>query len=346
MSETILYDQPGSDPTVISPAGRALCDKVPFIDMHTHAGRRGGYDAIELAVIDSMRPSGVAVAVMAAIPDTPVVKRRDTGLRSPYCFREPEAGECMAATEKHLQRIEALFAGGKAFRITEPEHVAACMAQPLPGAVLAIEGCDFLEGDLGRLDWAASRGVRSIQPVHYRINELGDIQTEPPRHGGLTAFGRAAVQRMDDLGILLDVSHATEATARGVAEASRNPILCTHSNLQDEPGHPRFISPDYARMVAATGGVIGAWAAAFQGRGLAGMIEHMFRLIDCVGIDHVGIGTDMGAGAAEAIMPDFRRYPALATALLDRGLGETEAAKVLGGNWLRCFTAVRARRKA
>jgi len=346
MSGIILYDQPGDDPTVISEAGRAFCASVPFVDMHTHAGRVGDYRDIDLGVIGSMRPSGVCAAVMAAIADAPVLKRRETGLRSPYAAREPAPGECLAATTRHLDRIDALVEGGHAFRISEPGDIDACMAQGLAGAVAAIEGCDFIEGDLGRLDWAHARGVRSIQPVHYRVNELADIQTEAPVHGGLTAFGALAVRRMNDLGILVDMAHATEDAVRAVAAVTRAPILCTHANLQDDPPHPRFISAEYARMVAGTGGVVGAWAAAFQGRGLAGLITHMFRLIDCVGIDHVGIGTDMGAGAAQAILPDFTRYPALATALFERGLGEDEAAKVLGGNWLRCFAAARAARRS
>jgi membrane dipeptidase len=71
------------------------------------------------------------------------------------------------------------------------------------------------------------------------------------------------------------------------------------------------------------------------------MIRHLFRLIDTVGIDHVGIGTDLPAGAAQAEMPDFTRHHEIATALRDRGLTADEVAKVCAGNWLRVFRAVR-----
>jgi membrane dipeptidase len=131
----------------------------------------------------------------------------------------------------------------------------------------------------------------------------------------------------------------------GVAAATSKPILCTHANLK-EPGHPdgdhpRYLSPDYARMVVDTGGVIGAWIAVLWQEKLSGMIRQMFRLIDAVGIDHVGIGTDLPAGAAKAEMPDFSRHAEIADALRARGMSEDEVTKVCAGNWLRVFRAVR-----
>ena len=215
-----------------------------------------------------------------------------------------------------------------------------------PALVLAVEGCDFLEGDLDRLDALEARGVRSIQLTHYLVNETGDIQTAPPVHGGLTRFGAEAVRRMNRLGIIVDVAHCSEATVAGVVDAATKPILCTHANLK-EPGHPdgdhpRYLSPDYARMVAATGGVIGAWIAVLWEEKLPGMIRHLFRLIDAVGIDHVGIGSDLPAGAAKLEMPDFSRHAEVATALRNRGMTEDEVTKVCSGNWLRVIQAVRS----
>ncbi len=94
-------------------------------------------------------------------------------------------------------------------------------------------------------------------------------------------------------------------------------------------------SPEYARMVAETDGVIPAPGSPCCGKKkLPGMIRPLFRLIDAVGVDHVGIGTDLPAGAAKAEMPDFTRHAAAAAALRDRGMSETEVAKVCSGNWL------------
>ena len=150
---------------------------------------------------------------------------------------------------------------------------------------------------------------------------------------------------MNQIGVIVDVAHCSEDTVRGVVAAASKPILCTHANLL-EPGvpdgeHPRFISREYAKMVVDTGGVIGAWLSTLSREKVPGMIRHMFRAIDAVGIDHVGIGTDMPAGVARTEMPDFSRHHELEDALRERGMTAAEVEKVCSGNWLRVFRTVR-----
>jgi membrane dipeptidase len=307
-----------------------------IIDMHTHAGRPRRTGEVDRAVLATMRAGGVAAAVVAAIADIPVI-RRDPDTKRLVKIRDPEPGECLEATNGYLDS----FSNAGMRVALEPEDIRAGD----PSLVLAIEGCDFLDGDLDRLNAMEARGVRSIQLTHYLVNETGDIQTAPPVHGGLTKFGAEVVRRMNRLGVILDVAHCSEDTVRGVVGAASKPILCTHANLL-EPGvpdgeHPRFISLEYAKMVAETGGVIGAWLSTLTREKVPGMIRHMFRAIDAVGIDHVGIGTDMPAGVARTEMPDFSRHPELAQALRDRGMTAAEVEKVCSGNWLRVFRAVR-----
>ena len=308
-----------------------------IIDMHTHAGRPRRTGDVDRAVLATMRAAGVSAAVVSAIGDIPMI-RRDPVTRRLERFRDPEPGECLEAVEGYLTSFEQSG--------TRIARDAAEIRAGDPALVLAIEGCDFLEGDLDRLDAMERRGVRSVQLTHYLVNETGDIQTAEPVHGGLTPFGADVVRRMNGIGVIVDVAHCSEATVRGVAAVATRPFLCSHANLK-EPGcpggdHPRFISPDYARMVVESGGVVGAWIAVLVEEKLPGMIRHMFRMIDALGIDHVGIGTDMPAGVARTEMPDFRRHPDIATALRDRGLDKEEVEKVCSGNWLRVLRAVRA----
>jgi membrane dipeptidase len=307
-----------------------------IIDMHTHAGRPKRSGPVDRAVLETMRAGRVGAAVVSAIADMPVIAR-NPATRALELVREPEPGECLEYTREHLGVYEAT--GVRIAR--EPNEITA----EDPSIVLAIEGCDFLDGDLDRLNEMAARGVRSIQLTHYRINETGDIQTSPPRHHGLTRFGADVVRRMNRLGIMIDVAHCSEATAAGVSAATSRPILCSHANLA-EPGapggdHPRFLSPGYARLVAGTGGVIGAWIAVLWEEKFEGMIRHLFRLVDAVGIDHVGIGTDMPAGVGQTEMPDFTRHAEIEQRLIARGMNAEEVAKVCSGNWLRVFAAVR-----
>jgi len=308
-----------------------------IIDMHTHAGRPRRTGAVDRAVLATMAPGGVAAAVVSAIGDIAMIRRNPETKRLEK-VRDANPGECLAEVENYLASFEA-----SGMRIARgPDDIRAND----PSLVLAVEGCDFLEGDLDRLDRMAARGVRSIQLTHYLVNETGDIQTEPPVHGGLTAFGAESVRRMNRLGIIVDVAHCSEATVKGVVAATSRPILCSHANLK-EPGHPdgdhpRYLSPEYARLVVETGGVIGAWIAVLWQEKLPGMIRHLFRLIDAVGVDHVGIGTDLPAGAAKQELPDFSRHREIVAAMRARGMSEQDIAKVCSGNWLRVFRAVRA----
>lgn len=308
-----------------------------IIDMHTHAGRPRRSGPVDETVLATMAPGGIGAAVVSAIADLPMIRRNPQTKRLEK-FRDPDPGESLQAVDDYLSSFEAT-----GLRIArEPHEIRAGD----PALVLAVEGCDFLEGNLDRLDLLERRGVRSVQLTHYLVNETGDIQTAPPVHGGLTAFGADTVRRMNRLGIIVDVAHCSEDTVKGVVAATTRPILCTHANLK-EPGHPdgdhpRYISLDYARMVAGTGGVIGAWIAVLWQERLAGLIRHMFRLIDAVGIDHVGIGTDLPAGVAGEAMPDFSRHHEIADALRRHGMKEAEVTKVCADNWLRVFRAGRA----
>jgi membrane dipeptidase len=324
-----------------------------IIDMHTHAGRPNRIGPVDRSVLATMAQGGVAAAVVSAIADLPMIRRNRETKRLEK-VRDPKPGECLAAVEDYLASFEAT--GTRIAREPDEIHASACpspdLVRGVPGAgdpalVLAVEGCDFLEGDLDRLNALEARGVRSIQLTHYLVNETGDIQTAPPVHGGLTPFGAEAVRRMNRLGIIVDVAHCSEATVKGVVAATTKPILCSHANLKEQRhpdgDHPRYLSPDYARMVVDTGGVIGAWIAVLWAEKLPGLIRHLFRLIDAVGIDHVGIGTDLPAGAAKSELPDFSRHPEIVMALRQHGLTEDEVAKVCAGNWLRVFRAVRAR---
>lgn len=308
-----------------------------IIDMHTHAGRPQRTGDVDRRVLATMRAGGIGAAVVSAIADIPAI-RRDPTTKRLMKVRDPEPGECLAAVHGYL---DSFTSAGMRIAL-EPGDIRA----DDPSLVLAVEGCDFLEGDLDRLNLMAERGVRSIQLTHYLVNETGDIQTEPPVHGGLTGFGAAAVRRMNELGIIVDVAHCSEDTVRGVARAATRPFVCTHANLK-EPGHPdgdhpRYIGPDYARMVIESGGVVGAWIAVLHREKLPGMIRHLFRAIDALGIDHVGIGTDLPAGVAKTEMPDFSRHPEIVAAMRDRGMTEAEILKVCSDNWMRVFRAVRS----
>jgi membrane dipeptidase len=130
--------------------------------------------------------------------------------------------------------------------------------------------------------------------VHYRVNEIGDVQTEELVHGGLTAFGRQVVAECNHLGVIVDCAHATFETTVGVLEVSSQPIMVSHSHLgRAERHHPRLLSAGHAQEVAEAGGLIGAWPSGVTSTSLDDFADEVTRLADLVGVDHVGIGTEM-----------------------------------------------------
>ena len=153
-----------------------------IIDMHTHAGRPNRVGPVDRSVLATMAPGGVAAAVVSAIADLPMIRRNPQTKRLEK-VRDPEPGECLAAVRRLPRQL-------RGHRHAHRPRAGRDPRRTIPALVLAVEGCDFLEGDLDRLDALEARGVRTIQLTHYLVNETGDIQTAPPVHGGLTRVRR------------------------------------------------------------------------------------------------------------------------------------------------------------
>ena len=177
-----------------------------------------------------------------------------------------------------------------------------------------------------------------MQLVHYTPNDIGDFQTGPVAHNGMTEFGASVIRELNRLGVLVDVAHATEALVRQAVKVATKPLLLSHTALQGSkaqgstPLTGRQISPDHARMIAENGGVVGLWHF-FPSveRYVAGIKE----MVDVVGVDHVGVGTDQQT--APGSIQDYARYGSLAEEMLKGGFNAEETAKILGGNFVRIF---------
>lgn len=334
---------------------RAFLAAHPVIDAHAHPGRtfvRGAehvrglvrayvwLGTFERRTVAAMRAGGVDVAAFAAVADFQTLALSEaTGLTSARAF---EAGEAWASYRRQIDNLNALVAAGLVQRIDQPADIAAVHARKQIGALLTVEGGDFLEGRAERVAQAYADGVRSITLMHYRNNELGDIMTEPPRHDGLTEAGAAVVREMNRVGMIIDLAHASEATAFGALQGSTRPCIASHTHVHRQAaGAPaRFISQDLATAIASGGGgVIGAWPAGIGIGDLNGFVERTLELIDRVGIEHVCLGTDMDANY-KPVLDTYAKLPIYVAGLFQRGLAEDDVAKLVGGNFLRVFAAV------
>ncbi len=323
---------------------RALVAAATPMDLHSHAGRviisRGGARPMT-PIAEPMRDGGMRLIALAMVADTPVTQVVN-GTRI-QAVRAPEPGELVRHAEAAFARLAEVVATQALAVVTDQASLHAALAPgATPAVLVAAEGADFLEGRPERLAEAFSRHrLRHLQLVHYRVNELGDIQTDPSVHGGLTAAGAAVVRECNALGVVVDMAHATLATVRGAAEASRHPIVLSHTSLNDTPpGRTRTITSQHARAVAATGGVIGVWPPSTIFPSLRRYAEGMARLAEVVGVAHVGIGSDMLGLLGVAAFSNYRQTPELAAELLGLGFNPAEVGQLLGGNFARVLAQV------
>jgi membrane dipeptidase len=241
------------------------------------------------------------------------------------------------------------------------------------GIVFGLEAATPIGNDLDKLDILFGLGLRQIGIAYSESNGLGAGLTEPDDYG-LTAFGRRAVQRMNDLGLAIDVSHASDRTGIETAAASSAPVFITHAGARALWDIPRLKGDDTLRAVAAAGGVIGISAAphttiSHQHRThtIASVMDHFHYCADLVGLDHVAFGPDtlygdhvglhrtfaglLGqstAGAPDHPVVDYvdglenptEAFHNIAAWLVRDGLTDEEIVKVLGGNVLRALAHI------
>lgn len=224
-----------------------------------------------------------------------------------------------------------------------------------PGALLSIEGGDALMGSLDNLQNFYNAGVRIITLVHYMNNALGDImrprdgQDPGPYSGGLTAFGGQVIERMEDLGMVVDVAHASTDTLTDICDVVSKPFIDSHTS----PSRTETItSPTRLRtwaemeMMVEKGGVICLWPLAFDHptlprRTFAHWAAEIAAMKSEFGIEYVALGTD-GSGSLPAMIDGYSSIsdlPSLADAMRDAGLTENDLKAFFGGNLLRVLGA-------
>jgi membrane dipeptidase len=180
-------------------------------------------------------------------------------------------------------------------------------------------------------------GSELLTPQRIDTNSL--YLTQKLNDLGVEVTGKSIIGEMNRAGIIVDLAHATFAVTKNVLDVSTTPAMISHSNLSTPTlTHPRLISSEHAKLVAAAGGIIGAWPSGIGQTTFADYIDSIRRLVDTVGIDHAAIGTDMDANY-RPVLRSYRDWSLIPAALLARGMRDAEVAKIMGGNFLRVFQA-------
>jgi membrane dipeptidase len=320
----------------MSSAAKEVLQKTITVDAHSHARGMVFGPKMDDSLATGMREGMLSAVCLAHVPDGPVIGRNAAGVLG--LVRTPAPGDLYKAHLGRLDWMDSFSSGYGMRRVTTLAELKDAKAKGEPAIIQDIEGCDFLEGKLERLEEAYRRGVRVIQLVHYIPNDIGDFQTGPVTHNGMTEFGASVIRELNRLGVLVDVAHATEPLVQRAVKVATKPLLLSHTALRGSkaqgktPLAGRQISADHARMIADTGGVVGLWHF-FPS--VEHYVEGIKEMVDVVGVDHVGVGTDqqMAPGAIQ----DYAGYGGLADQMLKSGFKPEETAKILGGNFVRIF---------
>ena len=214
--------------------------------------------------------------------------------------------------------------------------------------MFGIENGLALNHDLACVRHFAQRGVVYITLCHNGDNDICDSARGCNTHNGVSSFGEKVIRRMNEEGIMVDLSHAAEKSFYDALDISSTPIVCSHSNSRALCDVPRNLTDDQMRALAKRGGV--AHITLYHGflskdtpeATILDAIRHLEHAIEVMGIDHVGIGTDFDGdgtvrGCADASeLINFTRH------LLLRHYSERDIAKIWGGNWLRVMAQVQA----
>ena len=259
-----------------------------------------------------------------------------------------------------LTAIDAQLEKGHMRRALNLKDLQAAHDHGQPTIVQTVEGAQFIEGHLDRVEEVYKRGLRDLQLLHERddmVSPLGDMNTAPAHLGGLTAFGAEVVKECNRLGIVVDLAHASHETVLGALKVATQPVIVSHTSLDSRTGgnprmaemmKPRLISKEHAKVVADAGGVIGVWTNLADS--LKEFVESIKAMVDAVGIDHVGIGTDTDLLSSRVGQGTNKAWPGLTGGFFNAVVGEMllqgftpdDIGKVGGGNFCRVFGKVTA----
>lgn len=212
--------------------------------------------------------------------------------------------------------------------------VQARMDQPrLVGGLIGTEGSHALDGELANIQVLFNKGFRMMSLQHFFDNKLGG-SLHGSSGAGLSEFGRQAVQKMQALDIIVDVSHSSEQTVRDVLAMSKKPLVVSHTGFKGHCDTPRNISDELMQKIAEQGGLIavGYWPGAICGNSPATIAEAILYGVQLLGAEHIALGSDFD-GTVETGL-DTSELAAITQALLDIGADRATINKVMGGNML------------
>ena len=229
-----------------------------------------------------------------------------------------------------------------------PEDLWANKRAGRKSIMLGIENGIALDGKLENLQHFADRGIVYMTLCHNGDNDICDSASRSNgTHGGVSVFGEKVIHEMNRLGILVDLSHGGEKSFYDALDISSQPIVCSHSSSRALCDHPRNLTDDQMRALAAKGGV--AQTTIYAGflcqnaeASILDVLAHLEHAIQVMGIDHVGLGTDFDGDGGVRGLADSSELINFTRQLLARRYSEEDIQKIWGGNFLRVMQQIKS----
>lgn len=206
--------------------------------------------------------------------------------------------------------------------------------EKIVGGWLGIEGAHALDGDPANVEVLFNAGFRMMSPSHFFDSDIGGSAHGVEKYG-LTEKGKEVIQRMETLGMLVDVAHASTKTIDDILAIATKPVVVSHTGVKGTCNNQRNLSDEQLRAIAKTGGIIGIgfWDTAICGQDAASIARAIRHAANVAGVNHVALGSDFDGSVA---VPFDTSGEALITeALMNEGFNDEEIERIMGGNVVR-----------
>ncbi len=359
IADRLFNKRSGNPPWGISARGDSLTKAIGAIDLHNDV-LLWGRDILERADhghvdLPRLEEGHFALAVFSTVTKTPKginYVRNDSSTDNVRLLGQVQRWPAKAITYRveraifQAQRLHdaAAASGGRLILIRTRAQLDSLLAirsrgNTSVGALLSTEGLHALDGQLANLDTLFAHGFRAAGVTHFFDNDLGG-SAHGVEKGGLTDLGRKVVQRMEQLGMVVDVAHASPTVVTDVLAMATKPVIVSHGGVQATCPGPRNLTDDQLRALAKTGGMIGIgfWDGAICDPTPANAAKAIQHVATLVGVDHVGLGSDWDGATTEPF--DASGIGLITDALLKEGFTPAEITKILRDNAVRVLRAV------
>ncbi len=319
------------------------CDTPMFFPQGVDFGSRDSRILVDLhKMTDGRQDATIMVAYLPQPkPGETFASKVDFDVAGPTEYADLIFDKIEAIVQQHQQYLALA---------RTPADLLANKRQGRKSIMLGIENGLALNGQLQHLRHFADRGIVYMTLCHNGDNDICDSARGNETHQGVSAFGEDVIREMNRLGILVDLSHASEQSFFDALALSQQPIVCSHSSCRALCDHPRNLTDEQMRALALKGGVmqVTLYSGFLVKDGEATVrhaLEHLEHAISVMGIDHVGIGTDFDGDGGVRGMADASSVINFTRQLMARKYSADDIQKIWGGNFLRVMEQVQSVRK-